>query len=381
VKSLVVRVDVQLPSGEPALGGSGIVVGRDSAAIYIVTARHVLDERGPVSGVWVRMFGQTDSVAAELLPHARNGYDIAVLRVLRRVMPRWRPPPFDRLGEFAKLEERDEVVPMGCAQGTTCWDVPVPADRVVRVGLAGSDAASDVVSEIVAFQSSAFLGKGASGGALFNEWWEVVGVILNHEAPNGIALAIDGVLEVLREWNVPVSLSEPRVPRAGYRTQVGATLFAATGAPNDPNASETRLASGRLTFTRRTRTPLTWHASVLRLAPDNLLVVAGTAGVGATIRAGRLSAHPFLDLGVGRAQARFDRGGYYVTQPQGDAYVPVWVKTRTDGLGVGVGADAQYVVTPHFAIEVLAARWSFALPENSPDTPSLYFGGGVRWLF
>jgi len=378
VKALVVRIPVRLADQEPSLGGSGVVVGVDSAWIYIVTARHVLDERGQVSDVWVRMFGQSDSVAAERLPYAKPGYDIAVLRVRRRG---WHSPPFDRAGDFAQINVRDEVTPMGCAQGTRCWEPPVPADRVVATGLTTSSEASAVASEVVSFQSSAFLGKGASGGALFNEWWEVVAIVLSHEPPRGLAIAIDEVLKLLRDWGVPVSLVRPRVPRAGYRTQVGANMFVPIGAENDVNASETRLPSGRLTLTRRTHSSVTWHASVLRLAPDNLLVLAGTAGVGLTLRAARLSAHPFIDLGAGRTIARFDRGGYYVSTSGGDHYVPVWAKTRADGLGLGGGADIEYVLTPHAAIELMAARWSFALPESAPDMPSLYVGGGLRWLF
>jgi hypothetical protein len=375
-KTLIVRVAVRFgQSSEPELGGTGILIGSDGSAIYIVTARHVVVQESAASEIWVRLFGRQDSVRATFLPHGREGYDVAVLRVERSALHGWRTPALDRLGDPRALEFRAEVSPMGCAQGVRCWDVPVPADRVVGLDLTTGASAG------ILFQSAAFLGEGASGGALFNEWWEVVGVVLEHDAPRGRALPIDDVLSLLRSWGVPVGLKRSKLPREGYRTLVGVTLLSAIGASQDSNATESRLPSGRLTAVRRTRTSLTWHAGLMRLAPDNLLVTAGMAGVGANFTAGRISAQPFVEVGLGRAQARSDRGGYYAVEPNGDRYIPVWTKSTIDGLGVGGGISLQYLVIPHVAVEALAARWSFALPENSPDMPSLFLGGGVRWVF
>lgn len=387
-KDLVVRVIPRFPcvgssepcTGTPRLGGAGVIVGVDAKWIYVVTARHVVvlvverpsesDTALRADRVWVRLFGRSDTtrVQAELRQSDSMGYDIAVIRVARSAIPGWTPPAFDRLGDPDLLAFGDAVSPMGCPQGI-CWGVPAPADRFV---------AAD--GDRIVFQSSS-VGGGSSGGALFNQRWEVVGLVTEAEFPRADALTMDKVVSVLRAWKVPVGLQPSFVPRDGYHVTLGLTWLAPIHGAATPDSISVaaRWPSGRLEGTWHSQHSLiTWQASALRLAPYNLAVTAGMGGVGIALNTGRLSARPFVEGGLGRVEARFDRGGYYLASGS-QPYVPVWATSRQDGIGVGAGAALEFVIVRHLSVNATIARWSFGLPGNSPAWPLFFAGGGLRW--
>ncbi len=368
-KRLVVQVIGQFPANE-ALEvnagtevGAGIIVGATSKNVFIATARHVLSQQGvAVRDVWVVFPGEPkDSVRATQLRGRRAGLDLAVISVPLASASALKAglPAFDRRGDVRSLKSGTPVTAVGCPQGV-CWEAPSSPDRVLGVDLQG-----------IIFQTS-FIAPGSSGGALFNEWWEVVGLVTEEQPPRGEAIAIDRVVDQVRHWGYPVDLKKTAVPRGGYRTSVGAALLAPSPAVDD------RPPSGRLTLASRPIPQVSWHCGLLRLAPENLAVTAGMAGVGLHLKKGRFALHPFVEAGFGHIEGQFDIGGYYVATAGDTSYVPVYNRVESDGLGVGGGAAVEITVFPRTILEVVTGYWSFTRPENAPQLNELFVGAGLR---
>jgi hypothetical protein len=380
-RALVARVDSRFGDDEADVGAA-VVVGADAGALYLATARHVV-RKGEQRATRVRVTfagPNADTATAVVLPDGDPRLDLAALRVPRpRAAAAAALAALDRLGDVRALAFGDPVVPVGCPQGE-CWNVPVPPDRVVGVDRQG-----------VIFQSS-FVSPGSSGGALFDGLWELVGLVTEDAPPRANALPMDQVLAQLRAWRVPVQLRRRAIPRAGYRTVVGAALLAPLGRPDNGPDLAGRWPSGRVALTRRTRSRLTLHAAALRLAPANLGVTAGMAGASVHLGAGRFSLQPFAEAGLGSVEARYDGGGFALADGR---YVPSWQRQRADGLGAGAGLDAQVVVAPRVVVGLLAGSWRFATPEapaealsaaraagttiRMPGLPNLFLGAGLRW--
>jgi hypothetical protein len=118
----------------------------------------------------------------------------------------------------------------------------------------------------------------------------------------------------------------------------------------------------------------------LRLAPGNVSISAAVAGLGIEARTagGRLIGRLFVEGAAGRVRSRYDIGGYTVVDAGSSFYTPVWDAEDRDGLGVGGGVVTELVMFSHMVVELTAASWYFGLPENAPDVPHLYVGGGLR---
>jgi trypsin-like peptidase len=367
--SLVVKVSYFDASGRFDFG-AGIIVGVDSKQLYIATAGHVVQKGAPAARVYVTMpTDTTDSAVATVSDSVRENMDIAVLTIPRSDLSRGvRLPALDRLGRADDLQYGDPVSPMGCPQ-SFCWGVPAPADRVVGIDAGG-----------IIFQS-AFVKIGSSGGALFNQWWEVVGLVTEDAPPRANAVPIDGVLALVRAWGYPVSLHRAKVPRAGYRLHVGALVLTRVGGSENALGAQGRFPSGRLVAARRGDLyGVIWHLSGLRLAPRNLAVTAAMGGVGLNFHYGRFTAQPFVEIGVGRVEGRFDAGGYFVSG--NDPYVPLWRQQKQDGLGAGGGLSIQALLAPHVTLELLGGHWSFNVPDSvstQNKLPTFFVGTGLRW--
>jgi hypothetical protein len=364
-RALVVKVVGSYGENRVSGFGAGIIVGSDAHSLYIATAAHVVQKETDARRIVVT-FASGDTAEATLEHPRRGGLDLAVLRVVSDpVSLRQRvPPSLDRLGNVATLRPDEASYPVGCPPGR-CWRAPARADRVVGVDGLG-----------ILFQSS-FVDPGSSGGALFNAWWEVVGMITEDVPPEAYAVRMDEVVAQARAWNVPGLLKRPVVPRAWYRTTVGAVLLAST-ASSTGLADDSRLPSGRLSATRQISPAVSWHVGALRLAPENLAVTAGMAGVGVDLKRGRLLLHPFVEAGVGHVEGRFDAGGYYVESPSGTRYVPRWLRETNDALGVGGGATLDVIVRAPIVLETTAGYWRFSTPDRVPELKSLFIGAGLR---
>jgi hypothetical protein len=298
--NMVVRVH----TNDPWHGG-GIIVGASPESIYIITARHVLNEGSPDSvRVWFH-FNQTNAVTARILSDSskeKSLTDVALISVPRR--------------------------------------------------------------SAIGFETA---------GLEF-----VTGMILLEEdvLPVGRAINIEPVLNQVRVWltqNPPQVLHRPTFPRGGYALDLGAAVLSSA------HNSSGRAPSARVDLEGHLQRLLDWHLGVLRLAPNDLALTAATAGLAMPLRFGRLTAAAHLDAGMGRTEARHDVGGYSTTTSGITTYVPNWATAQGFGFGGGFGVSMKLLVAPRMFIEIMAARWTFQTPVDSPPIPDVFYGAGLRW--
>jgi hypothetical protein len=363
-KAFVVRVVSYFEGRETPELGAGTVFGATGTTLHIATAAHVV-QRDTIASRILVTFNAGDTAQATLAHPQEGDLDLAVLTVVvdPARLAELTPASWDRRGDVRSLRADDPVYPVGCPNGR-CWEAPTPADRVVGKDRLG-----------ILFQSSV-VATGSSGGALFNAWWEVVGLVTKHEPARANAISIDDVVRTLEGWHYQVRLRRPSVPRPGYRTTVGAVVMASTSSSGANY--ERRAPSGRATLVRQVSPVLAWHIAALRLTPENLAVTAGMAGLDLQLRRGRLMLRPFVEAGFGHVEGRFDLGGYYIAASDGNQYVPLWNRVVGDGIGVGGGASLEVVVWPPAIVEVTTGYWSFTRPLNAPKLNKVFVGAGLR---
>jgi hypothetical protein len=367
-KQLVVHVIGYFDESSAEQLGAGIIFGATDERIYIVTADHVLRYRGQeAEEVRVAFLDRPRELVAAERDRAHTQLDLAVISVPREWVGAFEEggPEFDRLGDVGALKTGDRVTPMGCPNGE-CWVPPATPDRVFAKGRFS-----------LSFESVSIT-TGYSGGGLFNEWWEIVGMITAREGQiaRADAIPVNTLVETVAGWDYPVDLSQPAVPRGGYRRSIDVLALSAGSGTSDG-----RFPSGRGTYSQMITPTLGWHAGALRLTPENLTLSAVVAGLDASLRAGRFTARPFLEAGFGRMEARFDTGGYYVDDGDGLRYVPNWSMVEDDGLGGGLGLNLDFLVVPHVMLELLGGYWVFNTPEDAPSLPDVVFGAGLRFGF
>jgi hypothetical protein len=341
--------------------GAAIILGADNNLVYLATAKHVVFWHELAKKVTARSYEDSTKRIPVTIADTVRDMDLAVVTIPRNALPRM--PAMDRRGSSRDLRYNDLVTPMGCPRGT-CWGVPAPPDRVVGVDPQG-----------VIFQSI-FVNPGSSGGALFNEYWEVAGLITNDNPPRANAVAIEDVVKQFHALSRPVSLRKPSIPRAGYPINFGVSLLMGLGASSPELEAESRFPSGRLVATRRGQQyDITWHMSGLRLAPSNLQASGVMGGFGVDFRWGMITAQPFLEVGLGWVEGRHDLHGYWLDT----TYVPYVRQERENGLAAGGGMSLLATVAPHITLEALVAHWDFKQPPATPELPGVYVGGGLRW--
>jgi S1-C subfamily serine protease len=131
-----------------------------------------------------------ESFDARPLDHFDPALDLAVLvvsEVGRHNIPLDRIP-FERLGAPEALKRGDPVYPLGNPGGRS-WYSRVNPDAM----------SAAVTGDRLVFEAP-FLARGHSGGGLFTERWELVGMIQADEPPEGRALS---VTRMIAEWSSP----------------------------------------------------------------------------------------------------------------------------------------------------------------------------------
>lgn len=394
VLNLVVAIRSYQPGRMLPQFGAGVVLGLDDQSVYIATARHVVEG---ADRIWaVSAAAREDSASARVVAVPEVGtLDLAVIAVDRGAFPAGFQPVVDRLGDPSRLSSGDPVTPVGCPD-EVCWSAPALPDRVL--------AASPVD---VLFQSD-FVKRGSSGGALFDRWWELVGLVTTSDPPRAGAIPIDYVVEQAATWGIPVSVRRPSIPRGGYRTTVGAAILFPTA-----SASE-RFPSGRLDLTYEARYPLSVHISFLRLAPgaltgcppvpgapgaptDTLLLVRAPcevvlnsflAGLGLNLNWRRVTVRAMGDAGLGIVQGRFDQAGVFFETPDLQ-YVPNFKGTDEHAtFVVGLGIILDFTVMSRTILQARTGYWIYdddpfagetLFPaEFTPDVPHFFFGFGLK---
>jgi WD40 repeat protein len=177
---------------------AGIIAGYDDKTIYVATAAHVADlSAPPFPAVTVKFEGLKGSPhSGKFLPRfeARDKGDLAVVAVARDA----ELSRFLNDLDFAMLSP----VPLGNS------DTPVTSIGCFGGGEWSSGSNETLLAPdqgYLRFQSN--VSEGQSGGGLFNEAWELIGMPLD-VGPNGVyARPIAEILGRLRNWDVPVSLA------------------------------------------------------------------------------------------------------------------------------------------------------------------------------
>ena len=216
---------------------------------------------------------------------------------------------FDREGDPGALEIGALVVPVGCPD-RRCWEPPVSGDRVISAS-----------SRRVRFESF-FVSPGSSGGALFNQQWEVVGLVTEKNSQDGVAVGMREVADRLKKWGYTVQLRPTSIPRAGYRTGLSLVGLAPTDRRPDPigplaewairsavpgSAADRLAPDGASVWHRGTwRSPGAWWGPASRSGP------AGSAS------------RPSREVGVARVNGRFNAGSYFIQTASGPVAVPIW---------------------------------------------------------
>ncbi len=186
---------VRCGASEVASLGAAVLVGAGRDRLYLVTAAHVC-QPGADAMVSLRAF-PGESFAAHLAEHDRE-LDLAVLIVkdLERYKVRPEDLSFDVLGRSRSLQRGDAVFSIGQARGRSWWSNVEP-DRVAR----NAGAALHFESKHIA--------RGQSGGGVFDQSWQLVGIVLADEPPDARALRIEEVIAFLNARGYPVALKPP----------------------------------------------------------------------------------------------------------------------------------------------------------------------------
>lgn len=355
--------------------GAGVIVGRDGDSLYIVTAAHVVAEDGIFEPTAQVMFGDGSTAIAtvDTMRATRDlELDLAILSVSPPAGLALGPIP-DRLGDLERLRHGDRVYAIGCPGSVSrCWEISADEDEY------------QATYQLIAFHSQSIEG-GSSGGALFNNQWEVIGIVLSRDPPFGQALPIDIVRDELADRSVPFQLTVKAVPRDGYGTSMGGMLFLRS-------RQDGRLPSGRVSFARRISGTWSWHVAGQRLAPNDLVVTSALAGMGYDLAVTEsVGLRPFAELGFGAVTSRYDIGGYF---REGGQLVPTYRSLESGSAGWGAGASASFVVRGNaigsagIIVEAQAARWSFPTPVRpaggttggpAPELDGFWWGIGVRY--
>jgi len=349
--------------------GSGIIIGDRGGVLYIATAAHVVFDAGtPVDSIHAFFFADCSKpVAARICRQfdPKRDLDLAVLCVPASAPAK--PHSLSRLGNVGRLSAQTPVYPVGCPSGD-CWGVGQP-DKVLVAG---------AKQKRILF-TTFFVAPGHSGGPLFNEWWEVVGMLTKHGQPLSEAIPIDTVLSAACDKSCEQekeTLKAPFVPRGGYRLTLGlSSLFAqAAGEPSD------RFPPERVNLMYRVNPLVELHAGSMRMVPENLSVTGAMFGLGLNLpKQGRVWINPFVEGGFGHLEGRFDAGGYYVANNGTNVYTPLWEQVQDDALGYGAGISLMALVVPHTIVEVMVGHWGFNSPPDMPAMPDVVWGAGLRF--
>jgi len=203
MQRLVALVAVQFDgSANLSGGGTGLVFAATPEHLYVVTAAHVVRAQGHSASDIGLQFGEGRPLVRARLGQFDADLDMAVLIVdqPRKAGLTIDNLPFDRLAAGAP-RRGDQVFMMG-RRGERL-SINVTPDRV-----------SSVSDRTIAIETN-FIVKGFSGGALFGDRWQLLGMIVSDDPPEGTARPMPVILAKLKAWGLPIDLRAPHVRVAG----------------------------------------------------------------------------------------------------------------------------------------------------------------------
>ena len=202
VNPLVVMITTDSRNPATATYGTGIIIGFDDSYVYVITADHVVwkDETTPRADIKLEVkYPNGDAASIRNVevtsrhdPPYEEGQrhlDLAVLRFDRR---QYKLPldelNFSVLGRSNDLRAREKMYSIGYADNGTQWNVNPEPELFSRL---------DTPLLLFGTQS---MTAGYSGGPVFNNKFQLVGMIIEHAPPNGSAVTIESIMAKLRTW-------------------------------------------------------------------------------------------------------------------------------------------------------------------------------------
>ncbi|HEX5720244.1 MAG TPA: trypsin-like peptidase domain-containing protein [Thermoanaerobaculia bacterium] len=188
----------------PTIEGAGILFHVDEHYTYVLTARHVLFQQGRlVEGLTLEL----RAWPGRQLHIDRESYrfhyqdDLAVFRAdLRPLGLSFQEIrqgiPLDQLGASTELDPGDALASLGHSTAGA-WISPKAPIRFARGD--GDNA----------FLFEHDCPPGHSGGAVFDEHWRIVGMMIEEIRPYCRALRIEAILRIVQGWKVGISLHRP----------------------------------------------------------------------------------------------------------------------------------------------------------------------------
>ncbi|MFO7894445.1 MAG: caspase family protein [Longimicrobiales bacterium] len=168
---------------------------------------------------------------------------------------------------------------------------------------------------------------------------------------------------------LPAAAQQPRQvtgPEA-YRFSTGIAVLAPIGGGDLLPAGA--LPSGRATLSYQLTPLLGLHLGGLRLAPTDLRLAAGVAGVRLNLTTGRLRIAPFAEGGYGIYDAVVDSGGVMVD----GVYRPFRRPVAGSAPGGGGGVVADVILGPGLTVRLTGGYWLF----SGTDTTWAYPMAGI----
>lgn len=198
--------------------GAGLVIGTRAGRTYIATANHVVRRGGTVaSDVSVTLRGLPgESQAARVLDHADRRLDLAVLAVVGQPGQGLHggPLPFAILGSLEAPKVGDDLYVLGNPLGNP-WHVNLSPFKYRKAD-----------GDRFTFEAP-LVQKGHSGGGVFDKSWQLIGMLVSDEPPDGVAVPMNRVVAQLKDWGYPVDLTT-------RKTQSAASVGASSQPPSVP---------------------------------------------------------------------------------------------------------------------------------------------------
>ncbi len=196
VKDLIVVVRSDFGGGSAM--AAGIIFGTEADRTYILTANHNVRRgvagQNPAAEIVVQFrWLPGESTPATLLNSFDESLDLAVIAVKQNPGAGLR---LDWLGDSDSLSPGDSVFFIGHPKGNL-WEATVKPAAVSRHE-----------GPRIYFQSE-LVAPGNSGGGLFNQNRELVGIVRKADPPYGEAVSIVAAIRWLQRFDYPILLSRP----------------------------------------------------------------------------------------------------------------------------------------------------------------------------
>jgi S1-C subfamily serine protease len=242
-KDLVVMIKAPMDNSAESFG-TGIIVAHIGNRAYIVTARHVIApstvvldniqvQFRQISGKWLTAVVDTDKI----LNIQDVDKDASILRVdLSTDQSTSLDLAFGFLGDVSRLAVGDDVNLLGYPDEQP-WMLSVQPEKVTAKS-----------AGLLRFRTLD-LKPGNSGGPLLNGCDQIVGMIMDDQAPDGLAVPVDNLLDAIQSAGVSVQLSPAStncVKYAGSWNYLAGVLIG-TPAPISPADGATLNAFPRIT--------------------------------------------------------------------------------------------------------------------------------------